>query len=193
MSEYIDVMALLPDQSPYFVVNTTPGVLSVDIRTPTHSPVYDYLLRAAGGKKTFRAGDNFIVVSAGFVFPESFGLAGGASNLVQNNPSIAVGAQASTGGSVYFLPNFGNTGVVMPIDNYELPLNIFVDISGLDIGGGVYPFRTQNFNLYGAFRGLDQFNSIYPKVSMVGVPTSLHGTTQHLTVFVKIVHTFPLI
>lgn len=192
MSEYIDVMSFLPAHSPYFTVNT--GVLAVDIRRPTGLG-YDFHLRSSGGFKNFQAGDNFVVVSAGFVLPESFALAQGPANLVQNNPSITIGAQVLAGGAIYYLQNFSTTGIMMPIENYELPANIFVDIVSVNNGATppVYPFRLAGFNLIGLFTGLDETNSIYPQVSMVGVPASLNATRQHLTMFIKVVHNFPLV
>jgi hypothetical protein len=187
MPELIDVMTLLPDHSPYFTVDTS-GPLSVDILRPTHIPAYDYLLRNAGGKKTFAKGDDFTVLSAGFIFPESFGLAKAPSNQIQNNPSIVIAAKDIPGGGTYFIPNFGTNGIQIPIENYEFPINIFVDMNKL----AAPLFLNYNFNLFAAFSGLDELHAIFPKVSMVGVPVVLNGTVQHLTVFVKVTHNFPL-
>ena len=187
MPQLIDVMALLPDHSPYFTVDTS-GVLSVSIRRPIHNPAYDFLLRSANGKKTFTKGDDFTVLSVGFILPESFCLAKAPSNLLQHNPSITLGAQKTTGGGIAFLPNFGVDGIMCPIENYELPVNVFVDMNKV----AAPVFLNNNFNLYCAFLGLDEGNSIFPQVSMVGVPVALNGTVQNITVFVKVIHNFPL-
>jgi hypothetical protein len=191
MSEIIDVLTLLPAHSPSFTVNT--AVLSVDLKIPIHVPAYDYHLVSGGGKKRFTAGDNFTVLSAGYVLPESFGMAKAPVNTHQAAPALAIGIQAYTGGSIYFLPNFQVDGVQLPLENYEIPLNIFVDVMNISDGVGGYPFRTTKFNLPTYLLGLDAQNNLYPQVSMVGVPAILNGTVQNAILFVKILHNYALI
>lgn len=184
---------MLPGDAPAFTVNTVnTAALSVNLLNPTHTPARSNKLYTAGGKKTFQRGDNFTVLSMGFVLPESFVLAKAPANTVQNNLSITLGVNKILSvETIYYLPNFGDVGIQLPLENYETPLGVFVDV--MSIGASSYPFRTEGFQITVVVRGLNEALTIYPQVSMVGVPAVLNATVQHITVFAKILHNLPLV
>jgi len=97
----------------------------------------------------------------------------------------------------YFLPNFNYSGLQFPLENYDNPLGIEIDIYNLrsiwnNPAYPIYPFRTQKFMLKGLLHGLDENNSKYPQISMIGVPAALNSVQEHVTVFCKILHNTPL-
>lgn len=156
MSEKIDILTILPAESPYFIVDTS--ALSV----PFIRPLGDAgaKLYAPGGKKTFAAGDNFTILSAGYVLPESFTMASARVNGQQSTPAINIFAESTNGshaGPGWF-SQLGKSGIQLPLENYETPLGVFIDIYNTYVAGVPvqYYFRDDSFNLFGTLRGLDE-------------------------------------
>jgi hypothetical protein len=81
------------------------------------------------------------------------------------------------------LTQFGGSGgsLLLPLENYEMPINNFINMKD-NFGTGT----PEPFILYAA---LTQGQ----KISMTGIPVALHGTTQKIKVFLKILHNIPLI
>lgn len=188
-----------------------------------------------GGKTFLQAGDNFTVLSAGFIFPESFCLASAPANKQQTFPAFNIALKSATS-AIKYPPNFGLSGIQLPLENYETPLGVFVNAYDLDA-----KFRTENYNILGTLRGIDEnygFNNplasppsnpipgdtytatatggvwtsgkiykwsgiawvdvtatptVYPQVSMVGVPAAFNGKAVRVTSFIKILHTLPMV
>ena len=187
MSEIIDILTMLPAESPKFTVDTT-GPLTVPLlKGPLGSAPFLNYFYSAGGKSVFQAGDNFTILSMGFVFPESFVMAKAAANTFQNNLSFALGLEKTTAAGPYLLPNFGVEGIQLPLENYEQPLGIFIDVEKVNA-----ILLTVSYSLFNVMRYLDDAAPIYPAVSMIGVPAALNGTVQHVSAFVKILHNYPL-
>lgn len=233
MSEIIDVLALLPQDGAYFVADTSK--MTVDLLRYNNIAVKMY---TPGGKTYLQAGDNFTVLSAGFIFPESFCLASAPANKQQTFPAFNIALKSATS-AIKYPPNFGLSGIQLPLENYETPLGVFVNAYDLDA-----KFRTENYNILGTLRGLDEsygfpnvFNNtsalptnpvsgdtwtaqvtangwtigkdykwsgtawgdvtatptVYPQVSMVGVPAAFNGKAVRVTSFIKILHTLPLV
>lgn len=151
MSEKLDIFTLLPLDAPYFDVDTTK--LAVPMQRPSLLAVKMY---APGGLGTFQAGDNFTVMSAGYVLPEAFSLASAPANLQQTCPAINLGASSIVPGhtATQYFPNFGLSGIQLPLENYETPLGVFVDM--FNVGSPNYYFRTEQYNLMATLRGLDE-------------------------------------
>ena len=197
MSEIIDVLTLQPNYAPFFTVPSDGSATSksVPMQNPNYVSLGNYpLMKAAGGLGRFNPGDNFTVLTAGFCLPESFVLASSPADCFQNNVSINLGTtKQQTGlGSVFYLPNFGADGIQLPLENYEMPLGIFVDVTKLDPSGG-HPFMTNPFWIFGIFEPLQDTPALVrPQVSMIGVPSQLYGTTHHVTVFIKVLHNLAL-
>lgn len=151
MSEKIDIFTLLPLDSPYFDVDTTK--LSVPLKRPS---VLAEKMYSSGANTKFAAGDNFTVLSAGFIFPESFSLASAPANKQQTSLALNLGAASIVGGhgTTEYFPNFGQSGIQLPLENYETPLGVYVNI--MNVGGPEYYMRTEQFNLKGTLRGPDE-------------------------------------
>jgi hypothetical protein len=169
--EIIDILMLNSDNSPSFVVDTTKAGDGVPI---AHSAAG--LLYNNNGDYIFTAIDNFIILSCGYILPENFVMAKSIAN------SLAVGlvlyAQGMDTSTIYLLGQFGGSGgsILLPLENYELPLNNFISMK--DNFGSAAP---ESFRLMAAL-------TTGQKVSMTGIPSALHGTTQKIKVFIKILH-----
>lgn len=173
MSEKIDILTILPADSPYFIVDTS--ALSVPFIRPLG--VAGAILYAPGAKKTFSAGDNFTILSAGYVLPESFTMASARVNGQQTTPAINLFAESTTpshAGEGWF-SQLGLSGIQLPLENYETPLGVFIDIYNTYVSGVPvqYYFRTDDFNLKATLRGLDEsgsFKVLYNPTSALPSP-----------------------
>jgi len=189
--EIIDVLTLPPAYCLQFTVNT--AVNSVDLsRIPTGALSDTWLCAAVSGgarRNAFVMGDSFVVLTMGYVLPDGFCMAMPPANSEQYFLSLALGLQLTITDPVHFLPNFYTYGVMIPMENYEMPANIFVDVNS--IGSPTYPYRTSNFHVVGIVRYPDDDTGpLRPQVSMIGVPNTLDGQTFKANIFVKIVHNF---
>lgn len=175
MSEKIDIFTLLPLDSPYFDVDTTK--LSVPIQRPSIVAVKMY---RSGGLSKFQPGDNFTILSAGYTLPESFVMASPPSNMEQTTPAINLGASSIIHPGIKYFDNLGLSGIQLPLENYETPLGVYVDI--MNTGGPDYYFRTEQFNLLATLRGLDETNFINnPFDPTGGLPTGNVLGDQYLS------------
>jgi len=178
MAEILDIMSFEPTGSPTFTVDTTPGVLSVAMSMSSTGIFF-----GNGSSRLFQAGDNFIILSAGFVLPESFTMAKYPVANVEGAPILSLQLYGINSGVYSPIKNFGDgQGLQLPLENYEMPLGIFVPLSST--------FNvTDSFLLEGKLYG----STADPRVSMIGVPSTLNTTVQHATVFLKVLHNFPLL
>jgi len=187
MSEIIDVLTILPQEAPYFTVDLTPGTLSV--------PLYVYdgstycIMHRGGGAWKFQYKDNFTVLSAGFYLPESFAMASPPDSDYQACMSLALYLMKPDGSASSITTQFGLGGIQLPLENYEMPVGIYVDLAK-DCG---LPLITTAFGIMGVIKGIDDDVPARPRISMVGVPSALDETVQRLTVFIKVVHNLPLL
>jgi len=164
MSERIDIFTLLPGDSPYFTVNT--AVLSVPMLRPA-SVLSAAQMFSASARGSFAPGDNLTILSAGYSFPESFCLASAPANKHQTVPAFNIAFKSASTALVH-TPNLGVAGIQLPLENYETPLGIFVDIYNLN----AY-FRTEAFGLYGTLRGIDElYTTANPYDPTPGLPSN---------------------
>jgi hypothetical protein len=100
---------------------------------------------------------------------------------IPKTPRILLGLKELTTATVWYIPEMsGFSGMALPMENFESGISIFINVT---------PIYDAAFNLYAKFF----LDSTYPpRVSMQGVPAALNGTTQLVTVFIKILHNFDL-
>ena len=181
--EIVDVLTLPLASCPAFTVNTTnPTDNSVPLVNPTLTPPAYSVLQNASGNSVFRAGDNFSVQSVGYSLPEAFVMAKTPANSIKKSPSIILQLLLSTG-SLIVHPVYGADGITVPMENYENVINSFLDVTQLNL--------SLSFKLWALLVG-DSVTPVAPRVSMLGVPSTLNGTVQNVTVFVKVLHNLPL-
>lgn len=159
-------------ESPSFVVNLAAvgGVVSV---TQPGNVTFDYYNTA--GNKLLRAGDSFTVLSYGVILPENFQFHSGVSAQSKNGLCFYIGS------SVGPLLEFGDSDgyVFCPVENYEIACNTFISAVDNGLTGASFSLKGDIGPAFGQT----------PKISMVGVPAALDGTTQYIRPFVKIAHT----
>lgn len=154
MSEKIEILTILPQDSPFFTVNTSEP--AVPLIRPSGSS--GETLYAPGAKKTFQAGDNFTILSAGYVLPESFTMSSPRVNGQQTTPALNIFAESTVpahAGNGWF-SQLGQSGIQLPLENYETPLGVFIDIYNTPVNGSFYYLREDPFTLRATLRGLDE-------------------------------------
>jgi hypothetical protein len=179
--DIVEVLSLPINKSPYFVVDTT-GPKSVKIQIPVLGAGLFATLQNSLQYSVFQAGDNFAVLSLGYVLPEAFVMAQAPSASTIKIPSIALSALQG-GITPIPLPISGLTGISVPMENFENAINAFSDI--VPVTAGTFGLTAQFVQDVTA--GHEQ------QVSMIGVPSSLNATTQVVTVFAKIMHNLPMV
>jgi|WetSurMetagenome_2_1015567.scaffolds.fasta_scaffold03637_14 hypothetical protein len=177
MAEIIDVLSPRLADCFSFTVDTT---------GPDYVAVVDpgqVSLKNTYNVGSFKAGDNLLIMSAGFVMPEMFTLwkpVADANPLLQYI-LIPVG---NTTGHQYRLTNISD-GLFMPLENYEMGIGTFFDVeTAVDIVDGTGSLLNEDFILK------IQFNIAYPlpKVSMKNVPASYNGEVFSIVPFLKVLH-----
>lgn len=188
MSEIIDVLTPLPIDCPYFTVDNTQPYVEMYKFQRTPNAAYEGWLHRAGGASVFSSRDNVLIATMGIWFPEAFSFASpNIAGTDQSCAAYALGLQKDLTQGVFFIDQFGVTGIQIPLENYEMPIGIYIDITK----SSGYPAGT-NYHLYGILRGIEESTPMRPRVSMIGVPDSLNGTKQVCVPFVKVIHTIPL-
>jgi hypothetical protein len=182
MAEKIDILFLPPVAAPFFdVVVANP---SVPIESPVLTPPDYSLLFSTGEQSIFERGDNFTILSCGFILPESFVLSSSPTGTLQKCPRILLGLQEAAASTVHYIPEIGSlSGIAVPMENFENGVGIFINVKS------IYDAR---FRLYCKLV-LDPAVPAYPQVSMQGCPAGLDATRQLVTVFLKIVHNSALV
>jgi hypothetical protein len=159
---------------------TVPAQFTVDVSaayveavyTPAHD-VPEFALVNGGGLYTLNPADNFNIVSAGVSVPYPF-------SFYDEQFVIKLEFYDDETNPVT-VPGFGDgNGLVFPFENYELPLDIFFSV----------PDNTMGTRQFGAqVLGRDG-NPL--KISMLNIPADLDTLTFNVSVFLKVIHNFPL-
>lgn len=177
MSEILDILTVYPTKCQQFTVNT-----AVDHVPLVEVAVPDYRLFNSNGKQRFLNGDNFSILSTGYVLPEAFTFskltaAMGTKALMSNQLAIK-----GVSGKTYSIDVLGRgLGVDVPFENFELALDIFVDTGKqIDLNP---PHGALNENFY-----LETNLQNYLDISMLGIPASFNGKVFYVTPFFKILH-----
>jgi hypothetical protein len=182
MPEIIDVLTLLPAKQQKFTVNT-----AVDYVATAFPAVPPYLLFNANGLASFINGDNFSILSAGLVFPESFTPWKDPADLgILGLPVDNIFIQGISA-DFYHIDVIGKVdNLFVPMENFELNTDVFVRCKKQENVAHPGTFLNENFYLV-----TDNSNTI--KISMKNVPAAFNGKIFSITPFFKILHNFPLI
>lgn len=177
MAEIIDILSPRLDKCQSFTVNTT-GPDFVTVIDPGQVSLLNTF-----NVGNFKAGDNLLILSGGFVIPELFTLwkPTADSNPFLQETLIPVGA---TTGHQYRLTNISD-GLYLPLENYEIGIGTFFEVeTAVDIVDGTGSLLRENFTLK------MQYNIAYPlpKISMKNVPTSYNGNVFTIVPFLKVLH-----
>jgi hypothetical protein len=174
MAEIIDVLRPDIGGGGLFTVDNT--VLSV----PMFAPLVFNKMYATTGNGLFQRGDNIIILSAGYIMPESFVMAN-----QSGKPAAAISlvAQKNISGANILVEPFGNAGqIAIPFANYEMSIGVFIDTERLLID--------DDFYMCSVFPGGSL--TVEPEISMINVPASLNGITMEAFPFIKVLHNIPL-
>lgn len=176
MADRIDVMTPDIADCPQFTVDTT-GPLSVIVTQSVN-----IIMRGGNGNfPSFQRGDNFSVLSAGYVIPERFAIyqfGVSAENFCCPVMDIA-GYRLTSLDYIPLFPLTGNGGwLKLPLPNYELCLGAWIDAE--DLMAEAFQLR-MTFPAAGG--GLTPM-----EISMVNVPAVLNGQVFRIVPFLKVVH-----
>jgi hypothetical protein len=166
----IDLLTTWDSESAFFDVDT--GLASVNMQYPV-----SYFISTATGNRYFTRKDNFTILSIGIVLPLSF-------EFLKSDYGGGLGGLAQL--SLYWI-NEG--GIIVPLNNFQM-LNI--------------PFFNYEFSLgkyyqipdilttprYEIWVTLQQTSTV--KISMLGVPASLHGQRFYCPIFLKLLHSIEI-
>ncbi|MFA5697979.1 MAG: hypothetical protein WC888_06130 [Candidatus Izemoplasmatales bacterium] len=176
--EIIDILTPDYDQCPKFVGDNTVDFVQVSVS------LLPFQLKACNlAEKTFNRGDSFTILSIGYMLPERFAIwsSNDPGGLKFSAPIFQL--YGSNGGANLPILPFGNNGQLkLVFSNYEFSVGSYVDSEdcGLINPGG--------FVLSAYF----PVNIDSLQISMVDVPTAMHGKTFYIVPFIKILHNFPL-
>lgn len=180
MSEIIDIITVQRDKSQYFTVNNAAAAGYIDLLEPA-AP--DYTLSNPIGRKRFREGDAFSILSSGIIIPEFFQVWKQA-DLIGLQPLLINKLLLKGLSGVYYKIDVLGTDsdYYLPMENYELSLDIFVDLPKQLSPAGVP--CTEAFNLL-------TYKSD-ALISMQMVPAAYNGKKFLFSPFFKILHNFPM-
>lgn len=180
MPEMLDIIAPSYANLDSFTVDTTVDTVSLVAGAGT-----PYAGNRAGGF-IFNKGDSFRLISAGIIIPEAFTFY---RDVAQNTPLpiLDMIPWGVTTGQPYYNPNWSGGAQYIPMENFECVFDNFFDckqaINQID------PTKNLTFE---NFR-IQLYFSIALKISMLGVPATLHGKSFKVTPFLKILHSIPLV
>lgn len=164
--EILDVLMNQANAAPKFTVDT--ALQSVPVSYDLL--LADGLLSSDEGTDYFQAGDNFQILSMGYVMPLSFELYSVKKGGVNENPAFIL----QTIDRVVFVEHLVPGQIYIPLPNYEMNFGTFYDNPGKEIALKMQMRHDM-------------------EVSMVGVNPALHGETFRIPVFAKVLHNSNLI
>lgn len=181
MAEIIDIIFPIPSTSQRVVVNT--GVEHVQTTMPI-GITNEAFHNASSGTK-FQKGDNFTILSAGYIFPEVFTVW---KDINSTFPFLQLDLKmkGATSLKVFDITPLSIVSkCYTPFENFELALDVFVDTRLQPNQSDPADFLNENFSFIS-----------YPQpieISMKNVPATYNGKTYLVSQFFKILHNFPMI
>ena len=174
MPQIIDILTLAPADSPAFTADNTLFHTAI-----SGIPPNTFFSNATGNTK-MQAGDSFLILTAGIIFPEAFTLWKDPAAGIFDLPQIKLDLKGSSG-DIYKIPGLGYLdSFFVPMENYETSLDIFVNIDFVKHLGTPESFRFR-------FGGL-----LDTEISTKLAPTVLNGKQFFLSPFIKIAHNLPM-
>lgn len=171
MPERVDVLRTTPGNGSFFVADVS--VESVELLPNAAGP---RVLNSDFALSKFTRGDNFTILSMGYILPESFVLA---NQLQKSTASFDLTAYKAVSTIDIPLEAVGVNGrLAVPFPNYELNVGTFVDTEDASIDEDFY-LRVVS-------------TDPYPLVSMLNVPASFDAETFEVPIFIKVLHNFTL-
>lgn len=189
MAEIVDVLQTPFDSSAQFTVN-----LAVDyVPLNQAAGVGPFIFLAGTGQSIFPKGDNLIILSAGYVLPESFVMAAYDNTepiFGMISPAMTLLVEDAVTGNSTLCWQFGRDGVFrFPMNNYEIAIGTFVNPRTLSRPGPI----ENAFVLKTYFPTIPLLAVDRPNISMMGVPAALDGKTFHVPVFLKVLHNLSIV
>ena len=182
MAEIIDILTLPPAKCMKFVVNT-----AVDFVALAEVAAPDYTLKNSNNKSTFLNGDNFGILSHGFILPESFTWWKDPAALPSAVFLLNQIAIKGLFGDIYKIDVLGTqAGIYTPMENFEESINVFVDLTKQTRTTAPHIALNENFTLFTNKTDL-------LSISMKGIPAALNGKALLVSPFFKILHNFSMI
>jgi len=179
MAEIVDVMSPSIVECMTFIVDTTGPdyVTSVSVGGSK-------LFGATTNEDKFHRGDNLILLSFGFVIPESFTLWKTGLDITPN-PGLTLTPKGSVTGNYYTNPNFFGA-LNAPLENYEMSLQTFMECeTSINMVDPTKNLLTEDYTLWTDWL-------LPPKISMKNVPVAYNGKTFYIIPFFKILHSLSL-
>jgi hypothetical protein len=174
--EIIDTLIATKVNTPYFAVNLAAANKRVSVVNGA-SPCF---MMNNSLKYYFQAGDNLLLLNAGYFIPESFCTTEDMAPSDPVFPFLLFTVFDSAGVSKGALPGLGDYGgIIVPFENYEGTYNVFCDVNSLYNTGKYKLSVVMTFN--------------YTMISMINVPSDLDGKTFYIYPFIKVLHTLPMV
>jgi hypothetical protein len=181
MPEIIDILTPDIDECPYFVASNL-----VDYVVPSIpvAPPAAYIFKNSQTRHIVQKGDNFRFISCGFICQESFTIFKRAT--VESLPLFGVLIRGSPSTDIYFNPSFSGSEFFLPMENYELVLDVFCNCADTYKGGApANNLQKENFYFTYYSGGID--------VSMMNVPAAFSGKTFYIVPFIKLLHNIEMV
>jgi len=181
MPEIIDVLTEIPADCPGFVANNaTDFVLSAYPGGATN------IMKNADGHGTFAAGDNFTILAAGYILPESYTLWKNRADLATDSIQAAnFRLIGKVSGDLYTISGLGSAArLYYPLENYEHEFDIFISTPEQNNLSHPPAKLTESFYLSCLLAPMN--------ISQRGQPAAFNGKTFVIVPFLKIAHNLPL-
>lgn len=143
------------------------------------------ILQNANGNTMFQYADSLVLLSAGLVFPEAFVMYIDGSNFPYFTFAYSV-PRVPPPNDNYSIPSLAGGNVIIPMENYEVAVDSFIDVTNCPHVPPLHPQTYMHENARLLLGVLGAWASMY------NVPASLNGTTQYVMPFIKIRHTIPI-